>query len=365
MTIRRRAHALVSALTVLTAAGSADAAPLPEWPVGRPAADSRPSPPAEAAPQPTPEPSPEEPAARAAGGAEEASARPPSRSRRRPGERSRRASERASERAPIDAPRPRVSKARASALALLAGEEARSRRRTALERATAREAAGEGVAAARELALLAAHDDDPLLMIAAAELALAASSVRDPSPLSLARGQARATGAALARLDGAAKPADAWARAGLDRAQADDAAARAEAVLAGADARERSLRVARNGRGEMISGAVLTSIGVAGLGIMTGGLLLNRAAERELAAAGLDGVDQLPNGDRESFATQMDRASAMTAVGAVIGATGSALGVTLLAVGTRDLRRSGERRDQRASLRLMPSLTGVTVTGRF
>lgn len=361
MTIRRRAHALVSALTVLTAAGSADAAPLPEWPVGRPAADSRPSPPAEAAPQPTPEPSPEEPAARAAGGAEEASARPPSRSRRRPGERSRRASERA----PIDAPRPRISKARASALALLAGEEARSRRRTALERATAREAAGEGVAAARELALLAAHDDDPLLMIAAAELALAASSVRDPSPLSLARGQARATGAALARLDGAAKPADAWARAGLDRAQADDAAARAEAVLAGADARERSLRVARNGRGEMISGAVLTSIGVAGLGIMTGGLLLNRAAERELAAAGLDGVDQLPNGDRESFATQMDRASAMTAVGAVIGATGSALGVTLLAVGTRDLRRSGERRDQRASLRLMPSLTGVTVTGRF
>lgn len=360
MTIRRRAHTLVSALAVLTAAGSADAAPLPEWPVGRPAADSRPSPPPEAAPQPTPEPPPEEPAARAAGGAEEASARPPSRSRRRPGERSRRASERA----PIDAPRPRVSKARASALALLAGEEARSRRRTALERATAREAAGEGVAAARELALLAAHDDDPLLMIAAAELALAASSVRDPSPLSLARGQARATGAALARLDGAAKPADALARAGLDRAQADAAAARAEAVLASADARERSLRVARNGRGEMISGAVLTSIGVAGLGIMTGGLLLNRAAERELAAAGLDGVDQLPNGDRESFATQMDRASAMTAVGAVIGATGSALGVTLLAVGTRDLRRSGAR-DQRASLRLMPSLTGVTVAGRF
>lgn len=242
------------------------------------------------------------------------------------------------------------------------GAPRRDRRRAAQARAAAQQGAGE-LAASQALALVAELDDDPILLVDAAEAALIAfeaRALRSPErALTLAR-------EATLAIDGLrdAEAAE-LARRGLDRALLNEASARAQALVARAGAEQRRRRALRSGRGEVTSGGVFAALGLAGVGIMAGGLFLEAAADRELARAGIDALSDLDPALQRPFAEQYERASTMTASGAVIGGLGLALGGALIGVGVRDLRRAGWRPERRASIRAAPTLGGVMIGGRF
>lgn len=243
------------------------------------------------------------------------------------------------------------------------GAPRRDRRRAAQARAAAQQGAGEPLAASQALALVAELDDDPILLVDAAEAALIAfeaRALRSPErALTLAR-------EATLAIDGLrdAEAAE-LARRGLDRALLNEASARAQALVARAGAEQRRRRALRSGRGEVTSGGVFAALGLAGVGIMAGGLFLEAAADRELARAGIDALSDLDPALQRPFAEQYERASTMTASGAVIGGLGLALGGALIGVGVRDLRRAGWRPERRASIRAAPTLGGVMIGGRF
>ncbi len=253
------------------------------------------------------------------------------------------------------------------------GERVLERRRRAEERA-AEQVERAPLEAARDLAVIAELDDDPALMVGAAEAALAGVGV---VPGAEEAAQLHVS-AAKARIEALSSSDDenALLRLGLDDAELHQlevrlraATSRANVALVRsrrAEERARSLRIAK---GEVISGAVLAGLGASGLAMMGSGIYLGRSADRELEAAGVDSLSELDAVYRAPFEQQYEQASTLTAVGAVVGAVGLALGGTLVAAGVRDLKRIGGGSGRRASLHGAPSVSrgaaGFVVGGRF
>lgn len=123
------------------------------------------------------------------------------------------------------------------------------------------------------------------------------------------------------------------------------------------DLRRRTNPVRRNARGELIAGSLFLAGGLAGLGVMAGGIYLSRSADRELPKA---------EGNPEYLApleAQQKQGDTLTAAGAVSGVLGVALGVTLVALGATDLKKA--RAEQFARIRVAPTLRGLWVSVSF
>ncbi|MEZ4450220.1 MAG: hypothetical protein R3B09_12155 [Nannocystaceae bacterium] len=257
-----------------------------------------------------------------------------------------------------------VAREREALRAATQEESARRHREAARARADALVAAGRPAEAARELAIVAGVDRDPLLYLAAAEASLAAldSRERGGDGLSLAQAYVAAAEGELRRLG--ADPA-ALARLGLDADTIPAVEAHVGQVRGAIDRHIRAERRRRAAVGETVSGAVLTTIGISGLAVMGGGLYLDRAADAELARAGVKDVQSLPADLQPGIEAQYDRASTMTSVGAIAGAGGIALGVTLFAIGVRDLKATGGLSRKRAAIQAAPTLGGIVIQGRF
>mgnify|MGYP001189039211 CR=1 FL=1 len=139
----------------------------------------------------------------------------------------------------------------------------------------------------------------------------------------------------------------------------------AQAELLAQQARAEALRqearnaARRRGHGELITGALLTTGGLAGFGVMAGGLFLNRLSDREL-----DKGAGRPEQDLAPLYDQKRQAETMIAAGAVAGAAGLALGVALLVIGARDLK-AARGAPLAARVRIAPTLGGFVLAGRF
>jgi hypothetical protein len=115
--------------------------------------------------------------------------------------------------------------------------------------------------------------------------------------------------------------------------------------------------VRRNARGELIAGSLFLAGGLAGFGVMAGGLYLSGSAQRELPKA--DGKPEY----LAPLEAQRKQGDTMIAAGAVAGALGVILGVTLVALGATDLKKA--RAEQLARVRVAPTFGGLTLTARF
>lgn len=244
-------------------------------------------------------------------------------------------------------------------------ESARAHRDAARAHGAELIAAGRPREAARELAVVAAVDGDPLLFLAAAEASLAAVDARERSSsegLAQARGHVASAKDALAALR--SEPAG-LARLGLDVDTLPAIDAHIAQVVDAIDRRSGAKQRRKVALGEVISGSVLTAIGLSGLGVMSGGLYLDASADAELERAGVQDINALPPNLQPAVRAQVDRASTMIAVGSIVGAAGTALGVTLVTIGARDVKKLGGLGRKRASLRAAPTFGGIVVSGRF
>lgn len=135
--------------------------------------------------------------------------------------------------------------------------------------------------------------------------------------------------------------------------------AAAEATLP--DLRRKTNPTRRNARGELIAGSLFLAGGLAGLGVMGGGLFLSTAAERELPKAG-DNPDYLA-----PLKAQQQKGDTMIAAGAVAGVLGVVLGVTLVSLGASDFKKA--RMEQLSRVRVAPAVAptfaGLALSGRF
>ena len=117
--------------------------------------------------------------------------------------------------------------------------------------------------------------------------------------------------------------------------------------------------VRRTGHGQIIAGAVLTTAGLAGLGVMSGGLYFNSVSRRELAKG-----EGRPEEELQPLRDQQKRGETMIAAGAVLGAVGLALGIALISIGARDLK-AARTESLQARVRVAPTLGGLVLVGRF
>lgn len=242
-------------------------------------------------------------------------------------------------------------------------ESARAHRDAARAHGAELIAAGRPREAARELAVVAAVDGDPLLFLAAAEASLVDARERSSSEgLAQARGHVASAKDALAALR--SEPAG-LARLGLDVDTLPAIDAHIAQVVDAIDRRSGAKQRRKVALGEVISGSVLTAIGLSGLGVMSGGLYLDASADAELERAGVQDINALPPNLQPAVRAQVDRASTMIAVGSIVGAAGTALGVTLVTIGARDVKKLGGLGRKRASLRAAPTFGGIVVSGRF
>ncbi|MBA3548983.1 MAG: hypothetical protein H0T76_21075 [Nannocystis sp.] len=115
----------------------------------------------------------------------------------------------------------------------------------------------------------------------------------------------------------------------------------------------------RNGHGEVLAGALLTTAGLASIGVMSGGLYLNRHSKRELERG-----EGRPEQELAPLHDQKRQAETMIAAGAIAGAAGLALGIALLTIGARDLK-AARREPLSARVRVAPTLGGFVLAGRF
>jgi len=119
--------------------------------------------------------------------------------------------------------------------------------------------------------------------------------------------------------------------------------------------------VRRNARGELIAGSIFLAGGLAGLGVMAGGLYLSKSADRELPKAG-DNPEYLA-----PLEAQKKQGDTMTAAGAVAGVLGVALGVTLVALGASDFKKARMEQLARVSITptFAPTFGGLSMSARF
>ena len=142
----------------------------------------------------------------------------------------------------------------------------------------------------------------------------------------------------------------------LTRDEADALAARCAVIDEQAGALhqefvERRLRE-RRGRTELRAGVVLTAVGLAGVGLLAGGLV-SRDEPR------------FPDATRPNHLNTFDtRANAMIAAGAITAAAGLVTGAVLLGLGISDLRPT-QRSRRHARVRVTPAIAGVHIIGRF
>jgi hypothetical protein len=238
-------------------------------------------------------------------------------------------------------------------------EKARTERAGMVAQASARADEGEVEAAATRLAEVAVEFDDPALAVEAAELYL-----RVPRGAAADKAQAIAqnTRALLAELpDPLLDPALDVRAVRIAGEEVPALVARCEVVerRAAVALRTRS-RLALRGRREVRTGAVMTSLGVAGLGVLLGGVAVAHDRTQKLAA--VSGRESLY--DLSSLDAQGDRASTMLTVGALTSAVGLTIGAVLLAVGIREVR-DNTRRARRAAFRVSPTPGGLYMVGRF
>ena len=111
--------------------------------------------------------------------------------------------------------------------------------------------------------------------------------------------------------------------------------------------------------GELVSGALLASGGLASFGVMAGGLYLNRVSTRELERG-----EGRPEQELAPLHAQQRRAETMISAGAIAGTAGLALGVALLAIGGRDLKAMRSE-PLTARVRIAPTIGGLVLAGRF
>lgn len=237
-------------------------------------------------------------------------------------------------------------------------ERAESERRSILEHARSLENAGQADEAARSLVVGAEAYNDPMLHLGAAE-----------SYLKLAAGKGRAgvadddrclTHIRIARSQLDAPPGE---TPRVDPDQHDALRAWADDLSTKAERHKAQMSVRRNGHGQLAAGAVLATAGLASLGVMAGGLYLNRISEREL-----DRGEGRPEDELAPIHAQKKRGETMIAAGAIAGAVGIALGVALLTLGARDLKAARTEK-LAARLRVAPAVAptfgGLVVVGRF
>ncbi|MBZ5708922.1 hypothetical protein [Nannocystis pusilla] len=119
--------------------------------------------------------------------------------------------------------------------------------------------------------------------------------------------------------------------------------------------------VRRNARGELIAGSIFLAGGLAGLGVMAGGIYLSRSADRELPKAN-DNPDYIA-----PLEAQKKQGDTMTAAGAVAGVLGVALGVTLVALGATDFKKAKMEQLSRVSVAptFAPTYGGLYLSARF
>ncbi len=120
-------------------------------------------------------------------------------------------------------------------------------------------------------------------------------------------------------------------------------------------------RLEQRGRKEIRTGAILTSVGVAGLGVFIGGLAVHADRQHKLDA--VRGEEQ--RYDLSGLDAQGGRATGMIAAGAVTGAVGLVVGSVLLAAGSRNLRASKGGGGRHARIQVAPTTAGLLVFGRF
>jgi hypothetical protein len=120
-----------------------------------------------------------------------------------------------------------------------------------------------------------------------------------------------------------------------------------------------AMGVKKNGHGQIIAGSLLGVTGLAGLGIMSGGLYLNSVSDRELAKGAGRPEDELA-----PLRDQKKQGETMIAAGAITGAIGLAIGIALVSLGARDLKASRAEQLQ-ARVRVAPTLGGLVLVGRF
>ena len=114
--------------------------------------------------------------------------------------------------------------------------------------------------------------------------------------------------------------------------------------------------------GQLGAGATLLGIGLAGVGVLGGGLFLQRAYDREqdrLAARPDVDPASLDLGPLEA---QGRRAKTMIGAGTVMTAAGLALGTALVITGSRAVHRY---RRAKAELAVAPTIGGAVISGRF
>lgn len=204
------------------------------------------------------------------------------------------------------------------------------------------------VEAAGLLAATAERRADPVLYLAAAEVQLA---------------DGRADGSRLGATIGWTATARELALRPVELRVAPESAAglveHGQYLAALALQRRDRLRLHSRGRAELIAGGALSTIGLGGLGLVTGGAVL--AGKVDAAQRAYHGSDEAY---RHDLAQTKDRVEAMLAVGLVSALAGAAIGVPLTIFGARDVRRARGGRE-RPRFRIIPGLAGVTLSGRF
>lgn len=244
--------------------------------------------------------------------------------------------------------KPRARGARASL------ERAAAERRPIQDHAKSLENAGQLADAVKSMSLGAEAYDDPVLHLAAADLNLKLAESRGRAGVpedEQALVHVRKARQLLANASAEAPRVDPEEHATLG--------AWADELTGAANRHKAAMGVKKNGHGQIIAGSVLGAIGLAGLGVMSGGLYLKNVSDRELEkGAGRPDEDLAPLRDQEK------RGETMIAAGAVAGAIGLSIGIALVTIGARDLKASRSEPNQ-ARLRVAPTIGGIVLAGRF
>lgn len=224
---------------------------------------------------------------------------------------------------------------------------------------------GQNERAAHRLVSAALTYNDPILYIEAAERFFAAADRRHLDVLARGRESLEAARDLLAQTgDPAIDKSIDLRTVRVAHASLEDLLERCDTVQGRLAGRAVELREQRKGRQELTAGASLLFMGLTGAGVLAGGMVYRAARKRELA----DIAGHESEYDLSALDAQGRRADAMIGAGAVLSVVGAVLGVSLIAIGARDLRGRalrGKEKAQQARLQVAPTLGGLVLSGRF
>jgi hypothetical protein len=243
-------------------------------------------------------------------------------------------------------------------------------RRAAARQAVAADlAAGEHERAANTLAQAARDLADPVLFIESAEACLAgAEEAMDPTLVDVGMERARI---ALDMLHFQRGSKTRWVV--VETALIDSLVTRANAILQQGDDLGREIASLmtsavkeadteeNRARGMVIAGSILTGLGVAGAAIGVTGLGLGAARQKDAEALDLDRPGAMD--DLDELDQQGKRANIFAYVGGALALVGVTAGTVLIVLGKQKQRERAA--PERASVRIAPTPTGVSLWGRF